>query len=73
LGKIPPIPGEEDLLEVAHILPSKPGTTMPVIARFHNCNLHTLCLRGKKDYQGIQEIGGPEAAARSRAGGTAQK
>jgi DNA repair exonuclease SbcCD ATPase subunit len=49
-GEISAIPSAEELLETAHVLPSKPGSIKPVIARFYNCSLHTLCLRRKRDF-----------------------
>lgn len=49
-GEISSVPSAEELLEVAHVLPSKPGTTKPVIARFFNRSLRTLCLRKKRDF-----------------------
>jgi hypothetical protein len=49
-GEISSIPTAEELLEVAHVLPSKPGSTKPVTARFYNRHLRTLCLRRKRDF-----------------------
>jgi hypothetical protein len=49
-GEISNIPGAEELLEVAHVLPGKPGSNKPVIARFYNRFLRSVCLRLKKQY-----------------------
>jgi hypothetical protein len=43
------IPTAAELLEVAHVLPAKPGDIKPIIARFYNCNIRDLCFRLKKD------------------------
>ncbi len=43
------IPSAEELLETAHILPSKPGTVPPIICRFFTRNLRTLMFRLKRD------------------------
>jgi hypothetical protein len=49
-GEISTIPSAEELLEVAHVLPGKPGSNKPIIARFYNRGLRTLCLRRKKEF-----------------------
>jgi hypothetical protein len=61
LGEIAAIPRAEDLLEVAHILPGKPGENKPVITRFYNRFMRTLCLRLKRDHA-------PRTAARTAVG-----
>jgi hypothetical protein len=35
---------------VALVLPGKPGSIKPVIARFFSRHVHTLCLRRKRDF-----------------------
>ena len=72
-GEISSIPSAEDLLEVAHVLPGKPGTAKPVIARFYNRYLRTLCLRRKRDFATKSPRGPAEtgAAARSSTSGAA--
>ena len=47
---IPSIPPVEQLLETAHILPSKPGSPNPIIARFFTQNLWALMFRIKHDH-----------------------
>jgi hypothetical protein len=49
-GEIAYIPPAEELLEVAHVLPGKAGKAKPVITRFFNRYLRTLCLRKKKEF-----------------------
>lgn len=48
-GLIHAIPSAEELLETAHILPAKPGTTPPIICRFYTRNLRALMFRLKRD------------------------
>jgi hypothetical protein len=61
-GEISSIPGAEELLEAAHVLPSKPGSIKPIIARFYNRGLRTLCLRRKRDFA-TKTTRGPTTAA----------
>jgi hypothetical protein len=49
------IPSATDLLEVAHVLPAKPGEIKPIIARFYNRNIRDLCFRLKKVYATREE------------------
>lgn len=49
-GLIPAIPDADSLLEVAHILPAKAGTHKPIITRFYNRNLRSICLRLRKEF-----------------------
>lgn len=49
-GKIHNIPAASELLELAHVLPGKPGQHKPIIARFRDRILKTICLRLKKTY-----------------------
>jgi hypothetical protein len=68
-GLIQVVPDADSLLEVAHVLPAKSGTIKPIITRFYNRNLRSICLRLRKDYaprtEGNNRGGGPE---RGRAG-----
>jgi uncharacterized protein YoxC len=63
-GEISAIPSAEELLETAHVLPGKPGSIKPVIARFYNRGLRTLCLRRKRDFA-IKTPRGPATGSRS--------
>jgi uncharacterized protein YoxC len=49
-GAIRCIPDADELLEAAHVLPGKPGENKPIIARFYNRYLRSVCLRLKKAY-----------------------
>ena len=49
-GELPCIPLACDLLEMVHILPSKPGTHKPIIVRFRDRILRSTCLRLKKSF-----------------------
>lgn len=49
-GTLATIPTAEELLETAHILPAKPDTINPIIARFYTRNLRNLVLRLKRDH-----------------------
>lgn len=72
LGDIASIPSAEELLEVAHVLPGKPGSNKPVIARFFSRHLRTLCLRRKKEFatKTPRKPAEPGSATRSTAGRT---
>jgi hypothetical protein len=49
-GELAAVPGVDDLLEMAHVLPAKEGATKPIIARFHARELRSLVFRHKKQY-----------------------
>ena len=49
-GKLQAIPLPEQVLEVAHVLPGKPGLPKPIIVRFYNRNLRNLIFQCKKDF-----------------------
>jgi hypothetical protein len=49
-GLINSIPAVEELLETAHILPAKPDTVNPIIARFYTRNIRNMVLRLKRDH-----------------------
>jgi uncharacterized coiled-coil protein SlyX len=70
-GDISTIPSAEELLETAHVLPGKPGSAKPVIARFYCRSLKTLCLRKKRDFATKTSRGPPAApgTTRSNVGG----
>jgi hypothetical protein len=68
-GELDCIPSACDLLEMVHVLPSKPGTHKPIIARFRDRILRSTCLRLKKLYAPRIKgsSGGNDAASRGRA------
>jgi len=65
------LPSAHDLLEVAHVLPAKSGSTKPIIARFYNRNLRDLCIRLKKDFA-PRETGRTSQWSDGAFGGTSQ-
>jgi len=64
------VPSAEQLLEVAHVLPGKPGQPKPVIMRFYNRNIRDICFRMKKFFAPrlSDGAGGGGARAGVRAG-----
>ena len=44
------IPSRDQLIEKAHILPGKQGEHKPIIARFYNRELRSVCFQHKKEY-----------------------
>jgi len=49
-GKLAAVPPASQVLEVAHVLPGKPGFPRPIIMRFFNRNIRSLCFKFKKDF-----------------------
>jgi len=49
-GMMPNIPTCDQVLEMAHILPCKPGSTPPIIARFFSRNIKALVFKLKRDF-----------------------
>lgn len=49
-GDIDSIPPIYRVLETAHILPGKPNSTKPIIARFTNCYFRQILFTYKKEY-----------------------
>ncbi len=68
------IPSAEQLLEVVHVLPGKPGQPKPVIMRFYNRNTRDICFRMKKFFA-LRHVngagGGGASVAAVRGGGVA--
>lgn len=76
-GALHVIPGFDQLFETAHVLPGKNGSHKPIIARFYNRNLKSICFRYRKDHapresnvgvsgRGATASEGSERAARLR-------
>jgi hypothetical protein len=59
------IPTANQILETAHILPCKPGTTPPIIARFYSRNIRAMVFKLKKDFA-PRVATEPAAGTRSR-------
>jgi hypothetical protein len=68
-GKLHSIPSAEQTLEVAHVLPGKPGLPKPIIMRFFNRNLRSLVFQHKKAHAPREQHDSSSGGARSRRGG----
>ena len=49
-GRLHEVPPAHQVLEVAHILPGKPGVPRPIIMRFFSRNIRSICFQFKKDF-----------------------
>ena len=49
-GRLAEVPPANQVLEVAHVLPGKPGQPRPIIMRFYNRNIRSLCFQFKREY-----------------------
>jgi hypothetical protein len=49
-GRLADVPLATSVLEVAHVLPGKPGQPRPIIMRFYNRNIRSLCFQFKRDH-----------------------
>ncbi len=67
-GKLREVPSADQVLEVAHVLPGKPGQPKPVIMRFYNRNLRNLCFQFKRDFA-TRESSGSSGGGTRRSGG----
>ena len=66
-GVITYMPSAGELIEMAHILPGKAGSHKPIIARFRDRILRTICLRLKKAYAPRSDKpGGPSTGSMER-------
>lgn len=50
VGKLKSIPSADQVLEVAHVLPGKPGHDKPIIMRFYSRNIRNLIFSLKRDH-----------------------
>jgi hypothetical protein len=60
------VPTAEQLLEVCHVLPGKPGQPRPIIMRFYNRNVRDIVFRMKKYFaprEGSDGVGGGAASS----------
>jgi len=48
-GRLEAVPPANQVLEVAHVLPGKPGMPRPVIMRFFSRNIRSLCFQFKRE------------------------
>ena len=49
-GRLDVVPPADQVLEVAHVLPGKPGQPRPIIMRFYSRNIRSLCFQFKRDF-----------------------
>ncbi len=49
-GELLHLPTADELLEIAHVLPGKEGSNKPIITRFYNRYLRSVCLRHKREH-----------------------
>jgi hypothetical protein len=75
-GEVLHLPSVDEPLEVAHVLPGKEGSNKPIIARFYNRYLRSVCLRYKREFaerttrrEGIAGSGGGTESGRAGRGG----
>lgn len=75
-GELLHLPSADELLEVAHVLPGKEGSNKPIIARFYNRYLRSVCLRYKREFatrttrrEGTAGSGGGTESGRAGRGG----
>jgi len=72
VGKLKEVPPAEQVLEMAHVLPGKPGQPKPIIMRFFNRQVRNLCFQLKRDYavreqpRGGREGDGPGTSGEER-------
>jgi hypothetical protein len=65
------VPTADQLLEVCHVLPGKPGHPRPIIMRFFNRNVRDIVFRMKKYYAPREGAGGAGPGATGRRPGAA--
>lgn len=64
-GALHKIPHYDEILETAHVLPAKAGTTPPIICRFYSRNMKALIFRLKKDFAPRQSPGNSSGSSKS--------
>jgi prefoldin subunit 5 len=64
-GELDSLPDAKETLELAHTLPGKPGQAKPVITRFKDRVVRSICLRLKKSYAPRTAEQGRGSAART--------
>jgi hypothetical protein len=70
-GRLDAVPLASQVLEVAHVLPGKPGQPRPIIMRFYSRNIRSLCFQFKRDFAPREQLqqaraGGEGESARGR-------
>jgi len=59
-GRLDAVPPAGQVLEVAHVLPGKPGQPRPIIMRFFSRNIRSLCFQFKRDFAPRDPVHGTE-------------
>jgi len=54
-GRLAAVPPALQVLEVAHVLPGKPGLPRPIIMRFFNRNIRSICFQFKREFAPREE------------------
>jgi len=57
-GRLTSVPPASQVLEIAHVLPGKPGLLRPIIMRFYSRNIRSLCFQFKRDHAPRDPVGG---------------
>jgi uncharacterized protein YoxC len=71
-GRLQNLPTADQVLEVAHVLPGKPGHPKPIIMRFYNRNLRNMIFQHKREFatkETEQGRRGPGDGSRPEKGG----
>jgi uncharacterized protein YoxC len=66
-GKLPSLPLAAQVLEMAHVLPGKPGFPKPIIMRFFSRQIRNICFQFKRDFA-EREPGGDGGGTGGRGG-----
>jgi hypothetical protein len=69
-GKLSVLPPANQVLEIAHVLPGRPGVPRPIIMRFFSRNVRSLCFQFKKDFapRETEQRGGGQQVDTARKG-----
>ncbi len=69
-GKLAALPLAAQVLEMAHVLPGKPGLPKPIIMRFFSRSIRNMCFQFKRDHAEREpEVGGGADGRRSGGSG----
>jgi len=55
-GRLAEVPPAHKVLEIAHVLPGRPGVPRPIIMRFFSRNVRSLCFQFKKDFAPREQV-----------------
>ena len=68
-GKLSVLPPANQVLEIAHVLPGRPGVPRPIIMRFFSRNVRSLCFQFKRILRRGKLSRGEEVSRRTQRGG----